>query len=175
MWEALGPLKLLIFCALFAGLDSFVGLSNWIACRFKAPRRADFVLLLLVVLGGFSTAIWMREHIPQRQVVALINYVSAEALERGLAENLALSARLRAEGEQSKALAPYVRVVAAVGAIIALVCLWLAWRQRRSLILWFPLAFLSSAGGVVWLIRNPLDGPHSRAMTAEALDTVRPA
>jgi hypothetical protein len=149
MWEQFGSLQLLIIFALAACFDAVTGLSNRLAVVIKRPRRSDVILLLLIVLCEIAKILW--DNIYPIQIHGFIDYAATPEGHRAL---LADNARVKVIVAQMKAAAPYAKLIEVIEYVAAFVGLGLAKWQKRSLLLWIPLAFLCNVGAVIWLLVN---------------------
>jgi hypothetical protein len=145
---------LFIAPAIVASLDALTGLSGWVASRLNRPNRADAILLVevLIAVGG---VIWWFHH-RSSPYVSFVDYSRWEEVKAQLQ-------RAKIAGAHFREVVNIDTLLWMIETAFAVACAVMAMRQRRNLILWLPLAFLSNLGGLIWLTVNRNTGRQRAA------------
>jgi len=136
---------LFIAPAIIVSLDALTGFSGWAAAKLNGRIRDDAILLFEIVIAA-GGVIWWFHHldIPHHGFVDYIRWQDVQAQ----------LARDKIAVAHAKEVAQIERVLWVIELALAVACVVMAKMQRRKLILWVPIAFLSNVGGIIWLTLN---------------------
>jgi hypothetical protein len=115
--------------------------------KLGSRAKGDIYFLAAVLVCGFI-ALQVLNFIP-RSFRGLANFINP-------ADMIAALESDKTHIEISNIARFTAHVLIPVYLAVSFLAMWLAGRQHRSLALWIPLAFISSVGGLIWLLMDQI-------------------